>query len=105
MEFVLVLSCCILMAADITAYSVYGPVYDNSNFSLDNYELNLLDKSIISDCGNFNAPYISNVPFSLLFKYYISDYGVVPRWSALHKQIKNKFKELKSIQHEHRRNN
>lgn len=93
------------MAADITALCVYGPVYKNSDFNLDKYHLNGYCKSILSNNNDFNAPYISNVPFALLFRYYISGYGIVPRWSTLHKKIKNKFKELKSIQHEYRGNN
>lgn len=35
--------------------------------------------------------YITNVPFSIFSKYHISGLGTIPRWSKLHKRVKEYF--------------
>lgn len=52
--------------------------------------LNKFDSSIISVNGTF----ITNISFPITCKYYISGEGRIPRWSKMHKLIKNKHKEL-----------
>jgi hypothetical protein len=42
-----------------------------------------------------NLPYISNVPLDILGYYYISNTGMVPRWSKSHKLIEAEFEKLK----------
>lgn len=58
-------------------------------------ELNSFDSNMIY-IGNL--PYITNVPFDILGKYYIYDIGIVPRWSKSHKLIKAEFEKLKKEQ-------
>jgi len=58
-------------------------------------ELNRFDSDIIY-IGKL--PYITDVPFDILGKYYISNVGVVPRWSKSHKIIEAEFEKLKKEQ-------
>lgn len=55
-------------------------------------ELNPFSSNMI-DIGNL--PYISNVPFDILGYYYISNKGIIPRWSKSHKLIKAEFEKAK----------
>ena len=78
-----------------------------SVFGVPKRTFDLLDKSIegeynkgmIHFYSNNKIFYIAKTPFSLLSKYYIADlqYDTTPilRWTKLHYEIKNKYKELK----------
>lgn len=45
-----------------------------------------------SDDLNIRGFYFNTVPFPILGKYYNSYYGIVPKWSKLHREI-NRYKE------------
>lgn len=66
---------------------------------LDNYEFNPFDYSVINNYSTpDDTPYVTNTPafYSLLFKYYIQNRGLVFRFSRLSKQINQKYKELQN---------
>lgn len=65
-------------------------------FTLCDYEINNYG---INQLYKLNSPYISIFPINLrtiLWKYYIKNYGPVWRWSKLHKEIEEKFKQLRN---------
>ena len=84
-------------AIELSTLVVYGPVYKKQLPDLSEYQLHGGDSAIIY-APDLNTPYISIVPAPILFKYYIQGTGVIIRWSKAHKQIKQKFKELKKQQ-------
>lgn len=93
MNLILIIIIGVFIAIELANYTVFGK-YLNRNYdiNLDNYWLNSYDTSMLSA---FNMHYITNLPIPIFGKYYIGEIGIVPRWSKLHKKIKNKFKELK----------
>ena len=54
------------------------------NINKSDIHLNYHDPSILMVRNTF----ITNLPFSLFSKYYIENIGTIPRWSKLHKKIK-----------------
>lgn len=65
------------------------------DFALDEYKINSFDDDMLY---KRNSPYIEIFPFilrTIFWKYYIENYGPVWRWSKLHKEIEEKFKELR----------
>lgn len=68
----------------------------SKDFTLDEYKINFLDDDMLYKP---NSPYISKFPINLitiLWKYDINRYGPVWRWSKLHKEIEEKFKQLRN---------
>lgn len=61
------------------------------NLAVSDVRLNYFDNRILSLNG---AGYIAQPPFSILFKYYSNDKGVIWRFSATAKHIDSLFKEL-----------
>lgn len=57
--------------------------------------INRLDNSILS-FGKFGGDLIYHIPFPILGKYYIFGVGIVPRWSKLHKKIKEYYQIAKN---------
>ena len=76
--------------ATITTYKAKSEI----GINLDGYSLNHLDCSILN--GGINKPFVSDVGFSIFFKYYVYKIGAVPKWSKTHKRIDDKFTELLS---------
>lgn len=80
----------IIFTYELINIMIYGwPTKIKAN--LDNANLNSFRTSILM----LPIGYISTVN-SLFAKYYISDIGMVPRWSKFHKQIESKYQELLS---------
>jgi hypothetical protein len=73
----------------------YGPLLN------DKEHLALIEKKVKYDCklNMYNPtiltsgrlPYVSNVVFSLFGKYYMNEVGVIPRWTKMHKLIRQAF--------------
>ena len=77
---------------EFATFMVYGGFVSKQitdvymNLDENKLRLNQFNPSILStNC------YISNVPFSLFSKYYISGLGIIPRWSKLHKRVNEYF--------------
>lgn len=47
-------------------------------------------------CLNPDIPFISGGITGLTFKYYVSEYGIVPRWYKSHKEITEIFNQLEN---------
>lgn len=82
----------LLIILEFSTFIVYGGFVSkhitNVYMNLDESKLRLdeFNPSILStNC------YITNVPFSLFSKYYISGFGTIPRWSKLHNRINEYF--------------
>lgn len=79
----------LLILSEIATFIVFGCFASKKDTELlmnldpKNLELNKYSKSILR-----TEPFISTLPFSIFAKYYINDKGIVPRWSKLHKKIK-----------------
>lgn len=89
----------LLIIAEISTLLAMGK-WINKDFEidLDEYTLNGEDNNIINNYTSWvSTPYITNVLFPILSKYYIHKIGTVPRWHPVHKQIVEKFKELKGL--------
>lgn len=96
---ILLIGFAILVLFEFSIFMSIGPITRlNSDYNIDDYSLNQFNSTIINAYDNQEkTPYISTTPFpSLLFKYYIENNGIVPRWSRLHKKIDQKFKQLKN---------
>ena len=39
----------------------------------------------------WESTFITNLPFSIFAKYYIDELGMIPRWSKLHRRVKEYF--------------
>ena len=90
----------IFLSMEVATLVVYGnPISKTVEdkylklINLDNYRLNYLDHKILSDKTSFK--FITNVTFSLISRYHIDTVGIIPRWSPLHNQIKETFKQAK----------
>lgn len=79
----------LLIISETSTFVVYGCFVSKKDTELlmnldpKNIELNAYDKSMLC-----TRPFITTLPFSVIAKYYINDKGIVPRWSKLHKKIK-----------------
>lgn len=56
--------------------------------------LNRYDPSILNLNKNM---WVTNTPLSILSKYYINNFGTVPRWSKLHREIERYYEEVLSL--------
>lgn len=82
----------IVAFAELSAFFVYGgfvskettDVYMNLDES--KLRLNQFNSSILA-----TPCYITHISFSILSKYHISGLGRIPRWSKLHKRVKQYF--------------
>lgn len=93
---------CIVFIGDIAGTSVCGSPKSDEVY------LDLLEKmrgrniQYIGECGgpgfittmSNDLPYISRSIRGILFGYYISGYGIVPRWYKSHKEITKIFNQL-----------
>lgn len=92
----------VVCAFRLASWMVFGSLIKDEEWvpilekqSQNGSKLNPFDSDMI-DIGNI--PYITNLPFDILGKYYIFGIGVVPRWSKSHKLIKAEFEKLKKEQ-------
>ncbi len=80
---------------EILVYIVYGKFvsketeYLYSNLDINRLKLNSHNHSILRNSNT--TSYITNVPFSIFSRYYISECGTIPRWSKLHTKVKEYF--------------
>jgi hypothetical protein len=84
-----------IIAFTIPNRIVYGPLLN------DKEHLALIEKKVKYDCklNRYNPrilrsgklPYVSTVVFSFFGYYYMDEVGVIPRWSKMHKLIKQAF--------------
>jgi len=92
MKAIIIILIAIPIALEFSTWVVYGgfiskevrDVYMDLDES--SLRLNQFNPSILStNC------YITDVPFSLFSKYHIQGLGTIPRWSPLHKRVKQYF--------------
>lgn len=82
----------------------YGLPYRQKHINVSNYTLNIFDSNLMNDYSmrtmyGLYSNHVSTLPVpSIFWRYYIADKGPVFRYSKLHRDIKNKFKELKAKQ-------
>lgn len=81
----------ILIINELLVLFVYGGVINDktlSKFMLNNFEkYRPIDGTIINADYRENLPFMSKVPPSFLFKWYIYGHGVIPRWSRWTKEL------------------
>ena len=83
----------LFLLSEIATYGLFISKEDEKNFLDMDYSesyLNPYDKTII-DVGSH---FITNLPIGFFAKYYISDIGIIPRWSPLHNKVKTLLKTL-----------
>jgi hypothetical protein len=85
----------LVLISELSAFSVVGKLLSDKETApflearLSEYKLNCLDNTILSHLSaKEDLPYIATLGFTVTSKWYIEDYGRVPRWSEAHKMIK-----------------
>lgn len=61
------------------------------------HRINVFDSEIIS-LGEQTVAYVLLHPINIFAKYYILDYGMIPRWSPAHKKVDFYFKNRRTKQ-------
>lgn len=93
----IIIPCWLLMifiATEVATFSVYGRFIskevtdtymnlDESKLILNKYNPSILETNM--------SGFITNIPFSIFSKYYISGLGTIPKWSKLHKRVEEYF--------------
>jgi len=87
----------VLLMSSLPSLMIYGkPISEKTldiffRMSLLKYKLNKFNTSMFY---GFNLPYISSISFCIFAKWYVDDYGTIPRWSKWHKIINERHAEL-----------
>lgn len=77
---------------DLIALKVYGGfVSKTESARLMNFDIKKLRTGEEDTTILIHEPYISTLSFLISGKYYVQNYGIVPRWSKLHKRIDEYF--------------
>lgn len=87
------LLCLFLLIAFFVDYSVYGRWLSDEEIKpflkhyLAEYHLNPMAYNILSGPFDKNFPFIAKIMIPTFCKYYIHEYGQVPRWTIAHRMI------------------